>query len=151
MGRKCSHCGNIGHNSRTCTSYNRGNVNSTILIGGGGGGGLRLFGVQLDTPHSMVIKKCLSMDCLASSSPLQASTSHSPSSSLSSSRVSASDLKSMSLGYASDGLRAQERKKGMQESSTILFTYILYESVEKFSLWLHYIMYATICHACIQL
>nr|KAJ0204378.1 hypothetical protein LSAT_V11C500280670 [Lactuca sativa] len=112
MGRKCSHCGNIGHNSRTCTSYNRGNVNSTILIGGGGGGGLRLFGVQLDTPHSMVIKKCLSMDCLASSSPLQASTSHSPSSSLSSSRVSASDLKSMSLGYASDGLRAQERKKG---------------------------------------
>ncbi|KAK1417390.1 hypothetical protein QVD17_26517 [Tagetes erecta] len=113
MGRKCSHCGNIGHNSRTCTSYNRGNVNSTIL--GGGGGGLRLFGVQLDSPHSMVMKKCVSMDCLPSSSPLPPSVS--PSSSLSSSRVSVSDLtdKNMSVGYLSDGLiaRAQERKKGL--------------------------------------
>lgn len=120
MGRKCSHCGNIGHNSRTCTSYNRGNVNSTILVGGGGGGGLRLFGVQLDSPHSVVMKKCLSMDCFPSSSPLlPASASHSPSSSLSSSRVSLSDFnsdKNMSVGYLSDGLiaRAQERKKGMQ-------------------------------------
>ncbi|KAI3790078.1 hypothetical protein L2E82_02891 [Cichorium intybus] len=116
MGRKCSHCGNIGHNSRTCTSYNKGNVNSTILIGGGGGGGgLRLFGVQLDTPHSMLMKKCLSMDCLPSSSPLPSSTSHSPSSSLSSSRVSVSDLTNMPVGYLSDGLitRAQERKKGL--------------------------------------
>ncbi|KAF5788568.1 putative transcription factor MYB-related family [Helianthus annuus] len=112
MGRKCSHCGNIGHNSRTCTTYNRGNANSTI---GGGGGGLRLFGVQLDSPHSMVMKKCLSMDCLPSSSLLPASVS--PSSSLSSSRVSINDLtdKNMSVGYLSDGLiaRAQERKKGL--------------------------------------
>lgn len=121
MGRKCSHCGNIGHNSRTCTSYNRGNVNSTILVGGGGGGGLRLFGVQLDSPHSMVMKKCLSMDCFPSSPlPASASASHSPSSSLSSSRVSLNDFnsdKNMSVGYLSDGLiaRAQERKKGMQE------------------------------------
>lgn len=122
MGRKCSHCGNIGHNSRTCTSYNRGNVNSTILVAGGssgGGGGLRLFGVQLESPHSMVMKKCLSMDCLPSSSPLPTSTSvsNSPSSSLSSSRVSINDLcdKNMSLGYLSDGLivRAQDRKKGL--------------------------------------
>ncbi|XP_076889217.1 transcription factor MYBS3-like [Bidens hawaiensis] len=116
MGRKCSHCGNIGHNSRTCTSFNRGNVNSTVLVGnGGGGGGLRLFGVQLDSPHSMVMKKCLSMDCFPSSSPLP--TSVSPSSSLSSSRVSINDLtdKSVSVGYLSDGLiaRAQERKKGL--------------------------------------
>ncbi|PWA73201.1 zinc finger, CCHC-type, Myb domain, Homeodomain-like protein [Artemisia annua] len=118
MGRKCSHCGNIGHNSRTCTSYNRGNVNSTVLVGGGGGGGLRLFGVQLDSPHSMVMKKCLSMDCFPSSSPLPASASHSPTSSLSSSRISLNDLnsdKNMSIGYLSDGLiaRAQERKKGL--------------------------------------
>ncbi|KAI7735297.1 hypothetical protein M8C21_019234 [Ambrosia artemisiifolia] len=115
MGRKCSHCGNIGHNSRTCTSYNRGTLNSTILVGGAGGGGLRLFGVQLDSPHSMVMKKCLSMDCLPSSSPLPPSVS--PSSSLSSSRVSINDLtdKNMSVGYLSDGLiaRAQERKKGL--------------------------------------
>ncbi|GJY88003.1 transcription factor MYBS3 [Tanacetum coccineum] len=105
MGRKCSHCGNIGHNSRTCTSYNRGNVN--------GGGGLRLFGVQLDSPHSMAMRKCLSMDCFPSSSPLPASASHSPTSSLSSSRISLNDLNS--VGYLSDGLiaRAQERKKGL--------------------------------------
>ncbi|KAL4589538.1 hypothetical protein LXL04_002446 [Taraxacum kok-saghyz] len=115
MGRKCSHCGNIGHNSRTCTSFNKGNVNSTILIGGNGGGGLRLFGVQLETPHSLVMKKCLSMDCLPPSSPIPSSTSPSPSSSLSSSRVSVNDLKNMSVGYLSDGLiaRAQERKKGL--------------------------------------
>ncbi|KAK9071229.1 hypothetical protein SSX86_009797 [Deinandra increscens subsp. villosa] len=116
MGRKCSHCGNIGHNSRTCTSYIRGNVNSTILLGGsGGGGGLRLFGVQLDSPHSMLMKKCLSMDCLPSSSPLL--TSVSSSSSLSSSRVSVNDLtdRNLSVSYLSDGLiaGAQERKKGL--------------------------------------
>lgn len=120
MGRKCSHCGNIGHNSRTCTSYNRGNINSTIMVGSGGGSGLRLFGVQLDSPHSMVMKKCVSMDCFPSSSPLQTSASHSPTSSLSSSRISINELnseKNMSVGYLSDGLiaRAQERKKGMQE------------------------------------
>lgn len=124
MGRKCSHCGNIGHNSRTCTSYNRSNVNnSTVQLvaggGGSGGGGLRLFGVQLDSPHSMVMKKYLSLDCLPSSSPPllpPASTSQSPSSSLSSSRVSLNDLhKNSSVGYLSDGLiaGAQERKKGL--------------------------------------
>ncbi|KAI7737460.1 hypothetical protein M8C21_007235 [Ambrosia artemisiifolia] len=109
MVRKCSHCGNIGHNSRTCTSYNKANVNSTILVGGGG---LRLFGVQLDSPYSMVMKKCLSMDCLATSA-----SNSSSSSSLSSARVSINDLtdKNMSDGYLSNGLiaRAQERKKGI--------------------------------------
>nr|XP_043626543.1 transcription factor MYBS3 isoform X2 [Erigeron canadensis] len=133
MGRKCSHCGNIGHNSRTCTNYNinRGttttNVNSTTIMVGSGGGGLRLFGVQLDSPHSMVMmKKCLSMDCFDPSSsssnsplPTASASSHSPSSSsLSSSRVSLNDLsseKTVSVGYLSDGLiaRAQERKKGL--------------------------------------
>ncbi|KAJ0676812.1 putative transcription factor MYB-HB-like family [Helianthus annuus] len=117
MVRKCSHCGNIGHNSRTCNSYNRGNVNNPIFVGGGG---LRLFGVQLDSPHSMVMKKCLSMDCFPSSSPLSSASaySNSPSSScLSSSRVSINDLtdKNISDGYLSNGLinRTQERKKGL--------------------------------------
>ncbi|XP_071742373.1 transcription factor MYBS3-like isoform X2 [Rutidosis leptorrhynchoides] len=117
MGRKCSHCGNIGHNSRTCTSYSRVNVSSTILVGGSGARGLRLFGVQLDSPHSVVMKTCLSMDCFPSSSPLPSSASHSPSSSLSSSRVSLNDFnsdKNVSVGYLSDGLiaRTQEKKKG---------------------------------------
>lgn len=114
MGRKCSHCGNIGHNSRTCTTY-RGTHH-----GGGGGGVLRLFGVQLhDIPSSSSIsnmmKKSFSLDCLSSSSP--AASSSSPSnSSLSSSRIyinEASDK--MAIGYLSDGLigRPQERKKGV--------------------------------------
>ncbi|GLT98658.1 hypothetical protein SLE2022_161530 [Rubroshorea leprosula] len=96
MGRKCSHCGNIGHNSRTCPAYR-----STAV------GGLRLFGVQLDISCSSIsMKKSFSMDCLSSVSP---SSSSSPS--LSSPRVSL-DYNS---GYLSDGLmgRTQERKKGI--------------------------------------
>ncbi|XP_052180538.1 transcription factor MYBS3-like [Diospyros lotus] len=103
MGRKCSHCGNIGHNLRTCTIF-RGTV-----------GGLRLFGVQLDIipppPSSSIpMKKSFSMDCLSSS---QASSS-SPSPSLSSINENNSD-KSSAAGYLSDGLlgRSQERKKGL--------------------------------------
>ncbi|KAA8523231.1 hypothetical protein F0562_009654 [Nyssa sinensis] len=100
MGRKCSHCGNIGHNSRTCTTY-RGNVV----------GGLRLFGVQLDiSPSSSIsMKKSFSMDCLSSS----LASSPSPSSS---SRVSINENSDKAfIGYLSDGLmgRNQERKKGM--------------------------------------
>ncbi|KAL2342611.1 hypothetical protein Fmac_003896 [Flemingia macrophylla] len=93
MGRKCSHCGTIGHNSRTCTSL-RGTSTSFV--------GLRLFGVQLDT--CVAIKKSFSMDSL-------------PSSSFSSSRVTTTDDNSdrTSFGYLSDGLigRPQERKKGV--------------------------------------
>ncbi|CAK9134936.1 unnamed protein product [Ilex paraguariensis] len=101
MGRKCSHCGTIGHNSRTCTTYR-----GTVL------GGLRLFGVQLDlTSSSVPMKKSLSMDCL--SSPLASSPS--PSSSLSSSRVFINDSEKTSIGYVSEGLsgRILERKKGV--------------------------------------
>ncbi|XP_057985694.1 transcription factor KUA1 isoform X2 [Hevea brasiliensis] len=97
MGRKCSHCGNIGHNSRTCTNFR-----GTVV------GGLRLFGVQLDqSSSSIAMKKSFSMECLSSSS--------SPSSSsLCSSRVSVDDNPDRtSTGYLSDGLIGpiQERKK----------------------------------------
>ncbi|KAE7998573.1 hypothetical protein FH972_003107 [Carpinus fangiana] len=55
MGRKCSHCGNVGHNSRTCITF-RGTFS----------GGLKLFGVQLDPSSLSVVamKKSFSMDCL---------------------------------------------------------------------------------------
>ncbi|KAF6164737.1 hypothetical protein GIB67_040989 [Kingdonia uniflora] len=104
MGRKCSHCGNIGHNSRTCITTSRGSIV----------GRLRLFGVQLDVsnpscpPPSLPMKKCFSMDCLSSSSLASSSSS--------SSRVSLNEnLDKLSNGYLSDGLlgRAQERKKGI--------------------------------------
>ncbi|XP_061369001.1 transcription factor KUA1-like [Gastrolobium bilobum] len=98
MVRKCSHCGNIGHNSRTCTSL-RGNFV-----------GVRLFGVQLDLSSSCVtMKKSFSMDSFPSSSS-------SPSSSFSSSRITIDENSDRtSIGYLSDGLivRAQERKKGV--------------------------------------
>ncbi|KAI7988469.1 hypothetical protein LOK49_LG13G00795 [Camellia lanceoleosa] len=115
MGRKCSHCGNIGHNSRSCTTYR-----GTVV------GGLRFFGVQLDIPSSSSpssssssiakIKKSFSMDCIASSSA--ASSSSSPSSSRVSSINENSD-KTYVQGYFSDGLSGhhpepEERKKGME-------------------------------------
>lgn len=40
MARKCTYCGNSGHNSRTC--------NNSFSHIGGYAGGLKLFGVQLD-------------------------------------------------------------------------------------------------------
>lgn len=113
MGRKCSHCGNIGHNSRTCVTY-KGNINMATS----GNIGLRLFGVQLvdvssscssssAMSHAFDMKKSFSMDCLMSSP-------NSPSSS--SSLVSINEISDQTcIGYLSDGLlaRAQDRKKGM--------------------------------------
>ncbi|XP_058727241.1 transcription factor KUA1-like [Vicia villosa] len=98
MGRKCSHCGNIGHNSRTCNTL-RGSGNNFL--------GVRLFGVQLDLSSSCVsMKKSFSMDSFPTSSS-------SPTSSFSSSRLIIDDR--ISKGYLSDGLivRTQERKKGV--------------------------------------
>lgn len=122
MGRKCSHCGNIGHNSRTCTNF-RGT--STTGFAGTTSNGFRLFGVQLHrhdyhmsssissfNAMNMMMKKSISMDCL----PTSSASSSSPSSS----RISIdtnenSDLHKASIGYLSDGLicRAQDRKKGV--------------------------------------
>ncbi|BAU02989.1 hypothetical protein LR48_Vigan10g002600 [Vigna angularis] len=100
MGRKCSHCGNIGHNSRTCSSFR-----ATFV-------GVRLFGVQLHISNSssLTMKKSFSMDSL----PLLSS----PSSSFSSSRISIDDHpEKASVGYLSDSdgliVRPQDRKKGV--------------------------------------
>ncbi|GMH14250.1 hypothetical protein Nepgr_016091 [Nepenthes gracilis] len=59
MPRRCSHCSNNGHNSRTCASRRCGG-------GGGGsgiGGGLKLFGVSLT--DGSLIKKSASMGNLS--------------------------------------------------------------------------------------
>ncbi|XP_022883124.1 transcription factor MYBS3-like [Olea europaea var. sylvestris] len=103
MGRKCSICGHIGHNSRTCI-ISRGSVN------------VRLFGVQLEVSSpSVPIKKCFSLDCLPSSSLPAAASSSSLSCSLSS-QVSINENSDKTLiGYLSDGHlpQVQERKKGI--------------------------------------
>ncbi|KAL0673373.1 hypothetical protein Bca4012_001354 [Brassica carinata] len=93
MGRKCSHCGSVGHNSRTCFS------NKTRVI--------KLFGVHVDTtgsspppgpsspPPSSILaaamKKSFSMDCLPACSSSSSSF----------------------VGYLSDGLthKTPDRKK----------------------------------------
>uniref|UniRef100_M4CRL2 Uncharacterized protein n=1 Tax=Brassica campestris TaxID=3711 RepID=M4CRL2_BRACM len=95
MGRKCSHCGSVGHNSRTCFS------NKTRVI--------KLFGVHVDTtgsspppgpsspPPSSILaaamKKSFSMDCLPACSSSSSSFA----------------------GYLSDGLthKTPDRKKGV--------------------------------------
>ncbi|KAL0426911.1 UNVERIFIED_CONTAM: Transcription factor MYBS3 [Sesamum latifolium] len=95
MGRKCSHCGNIGHNSRTCNASGRASYNT--------GGGVRLFGVQIDVVSSssslninIPIKKSFSLDSLSISTPPSSSSTSS------SSRLSIND-NSNSIGYLSDG------------------------------------------------
>lgn len=106
MGRKCSHCGNHGHNSRTCSGP-----------GGTLGAGVRIFGVQLyAASSSSPMKKSFSTNCLSSSCNYAASSSSPSSSSSSSSLICLDELsvEKISGGYLSEGLmgRAQERKKG---------------------------------------
>ncbi|XP_038884380.1 probable transcription factor At5g61620 isoform X2 [Benincasa hispida] len=91
MVRKCSHCGNVGHNSRTCTSQNH------------RGTKFKLFGVQLHNEPTALLKKTISLDSLPSSSSSSTSLS------------SSSSSEKLSTGYLSDGLitKAHERKKGV--------------------------------------
>ncbi|XP_057787636.1 transcription factor MYBS3-like [Salvia miltiorrhiza] len=111
MGRKCSHCGNIGHNSRTCNA-SKGPNNIAGVV--------RLFGVQLDISSNSVssssscsipIKKSFSLDCLSSSSS-------------SSSRPAAHKP---SLGYLSDEPlgRPPDRKKGVAWSEEEHRTFLI--------------------------
>ncbi|KAG6770541.1 hypothetical protein POTOM_026226 [Populus tomentosa] len=101
MGRKCSHCGNVGHNSRTCTATQKES--------------LRLFGVQLDIPASSsspAMKKSFSVGSLpcSSTTPSSSTSSNSP-------QVNAGDeFYLLSNGYLSDGQvgrRTPERKKSV--------------------------------------
>ncbi|KAL9440337.1 hypothetical protein AB3S75_019071 [Citrus x aurantiifolia] len=121
MGRKCSHCGNTGHNSRTCSSYDnnlKGGSCSTSTLAGG----LRLFGVQLaissnssssSSSQLLPLKKSLSTDGF----PAIPSPSSSASSSSSTGVTINIDQHSnkLSNGYISDSLIAptQDRKKGV--------------------------------------
>lgn len=123
MGRKCSHCGSIGHNSRTCAAQKGlssidDQDHSSCL------GGFRLFGVQmqLSSSSSLVqinnnaMKKSFSVDCLSSSSSLiSSSTAAAAAASSTSSRHSISINDKLFHGYLSDGLikgPTQERRKG---------------------------------------
>lgn len=108
MARKCSHCGKIGHNSRTCTSFR-----GTCVR-------LRLFGVQIETsppPPScaFAMKKSLSIDSLPASSSSSSSLSNS-------SRITtdANSAERLCVEYLSDGhidaAAAQDRRKGQYKN-----------------------------------
>ncbi|KAK8989794.1 hypothetical protein V6N11_064210 [Hibiscus sabdariffa] len=109
MTRRCSHCSNNGHNSRTCPTRGGG--------GGLGGGGVRLFGVRLT--DGSIIKKSASMGNLSSAhyhSSSSAAASPNPDSPLSD---HVRDPNQEPDGYLSDDPAAHvsinrrgERKKG---------------------------------------
>ncbi|XP_019420921.1 PREDICTED: transcription factor MYB1R1-like [Lupinus angustifolius] len=107
---KCSHCGNIGHNSRTCTSFKD--------------LGFRLFGVQLHMSSSsfgVTIKKSFTMESLPS-------ISYSQYFSFPSSRITIDENSDgASIGYLSDGLigRPQERKKGVAWTEKEHLTFLI--------------------------
>lgn len=97
MGRKCSCCGKIGHNSRTCNSRSI-SKNSRRIV--------KLFGVQLDVSSSDIgFRKSFSLDII-SATPA--------SSALFSSSIFADEISDkISKGYLSDGLLGRIRgKKG---------------------------------------
>ncbi|WVZ69811.1 hypothetical protein U9M48_018540 [Paspalum notatum var. saurae] len=135
MARKCSHCGNYGHNSRTCGLGHREII--MLCEGGGGGGGgagsglIRLFGVQVHVGAggagaggavlASAMKKSYSLDCLQLATP--GCSLVSPSSSSSSSLLLSIEegleraAAATNGGYLSDGgphgRGVQERKKGV--------------------------------------
>ncbi|GAB4850291.1 hypothetical protein Ancab_029590 [Ancistrocladus abbreviatus] len=121
MTRRCSHCFNNGHNSRTCPSRSGGSSGGSGGGGGGcggnGGGGVKLFGVRLT--DGSFIKKSASMGNLShyhsSSSAAASPNPSSPSSDHLRDPVPVPD------GYLSDdpnhascsSNRRHERKKGV--------------------------------------
>ncbi|GJN18456.1 hypothetical protein PR202_gb05621 [Eleusine coracana subsp. coracana] len=125
MARKCSHCGNYGHNSRTCGLGHREIMLCEAGNNDGGGSGLRLFGVQVHVgagAATSMMKKSYSMDCLqlvAAATTAPGCSLVSPSSSSSSSMLLSIEEgleRAATNGYLSDGPHGrvvQERKKGV--------------------------------------
>ncbi|KAK1314473.1 hypothetical protein QJS10_CPA06g00826 [Acorus calamus] len=124
MTRRCSHCSNNGHNSRTCPSRGGapggglpGGATSPVSGGsGGGGGGVRLFGVRLTTDGS--IRKSASMGNLSSAAAHFSSSAVSPGFPGSPSDPVRDHQSTVAGGYVSDdaahgsGSSGRERKKG---------------------------------------
>ncbi|WMV42378.1 hypothetical protein MTR67_035763 [Solanum verrucosum] len=110
MGRKCSHCGLTGHNSRTCKTHEKTKNEDEKIINHEDPkiiGMMKLFGVKLEVPSSSSssyswMKKSFSVDCLSNSSKI--------SSSMAASNFSYCDI---SNGYLSDVGRASYKKKGV--------------------------------------
>ncbi|MQL78832.1 hypothetical protein Taro_011254 [Colocasia esculenta] len=110
MTRRCSHCSNNGHNSRTCPARAAGS-------GGGGGGVVKLFGVRLVEGGAM--KKSASMGNISHYSSSSASTQASPNPGspsndpLREGGPAASGYASDDPNHASCSSSRSERKKGI--------------------------------------
>ncbi|CAN1836595.1 Transcription factor MYBS3 [Linum perenne] len=114
MTRRCSHCSNNGHNSRTCPTR------SAAPTGGGGGpsslSGVKLFGVRLT--DGSIIKKSASMGNLSVHYHSSSAASPNPDSPVSD---HARDSGRLADGYLSDDMahassssnRRGDRKKGV--------------------------------------
>lgn len=102
MGRKCSHCGIGGHNSRTCKTQITKNEDEKIINETPTNIGMKLFGVKLEVPSSSSMKKSFSVGCLQNSSKTSSSTA-------------GSNYCDVSNGYLSDVLvgRTSYKKKGV--------------------------------------
>lgn len=101
--RKCSHCGNNGHNSRTCSA--------------GGKGCLKLFGVQILTEkEDEAMRKSLSMGNLQS-----CNIEH---------HHGDAGYLSDGLLQSRRGKRAHERKKGIHHSLSLLSKAYVYDGLQ---------------------
>ena len=116
--RKCSYCGQNGHNSRTCNNNNvvHWNRNGNIGNGNGNGNAFKLFGVTIMEKGTDSMKKSLSMDNLAAAAC---------------SGVNGNDVvpgvdHDHEAGYLSDGLIHNKRRKAAHErkKGTIPLIYI---------------------------
>ncbi|KAK4365103.1 hypothetical protein RND71_016461 [Anisodus tanguticus] len=73
MGRKCSHCGLTGHNSRTCQTQKTKNEDEKIINEVPTNISMKLFGVKLEVPSSSM-KKSFNVGCLANWSKISSPT-----------------------------------------------------------------------------
>ncbi|CAO2815478.1 unnamed protein product [Amaranthus hypochondriacus] len=122
MTRRCSHCSNNGHNSRTCptrsnaaaatnSSSNSTSSNAGGGGGSGGGGGIRLFGVRLTDGSFM--KKSASMGNLSHHHSNYSSPNNNNTTSPSSDPLRLDGYLSDDPNHAScSSNRRSERKKG---------------------------------------
>lgn len=107
-GRKCSHCGHLGHNTRTC---NNGNDNGVCL---------KLFGVNImeKRDDNNFIKKSFSMGNLTNACDIE--------------HKNITSLGIDDFGYLSDGVihngkhkASQEKKRGTYRPVFFLFIFLI--------------------------
>ncbi|MBA0864521.1 hypothetical protein Goshw_003841 [Gossypium schwendimanii] len=130
MTRRCSHCSNNGHNSRTCPTRGGGGV---------GSGGVKLFGVRLT--DGSIIKKSASMGNLSSAHYHSSSSAAASPNPDSPSSDHVRDSNHVPDGYLSDEPTAHtssnprgERKKGRQQQ--LICSAFYGDSITFSSLWL---------------